>query len=202
MKDLALLPAVVDAATASEIVQERPDVRFIDVRTPAEFESAHIPGSYNVPLDTLAEHRRDIGNAISGPAILVCRSGSRARQAEAVLRQSGMTHLHVLDGGIMAWESRGKEVKRGTQKWGLERQVRGLAGTLAFAGAIGGLLIHPLVGLLAVGIGGGLMFSALTDTCTMGMILSKLPYNHDASCDIREVIGRLQSEQQAIANSQ
>ncbi len=201
MKDLATLPPVVDAATASDVVQERPDIRFIDVRTPAEFESVHIPGSYNVPLDTLSEHRQDIGNALAGPAILVCRSGARARQAEVVLRQSGMSHLHVLDGGILAWESKGNTVRRGTQKWGLERQVRGLAGTLAFVGAIGGLFVHPLIGLLAIGIGGGLMFSALTDTCTMGMILSKLPYNRDASCDITEIIGRLQSEQPAMMDS-
>lgn len=201
MKDLATLPPVVDAATASEIVQERPDIRLIDVRTPAEFESVHIPGSYNVPLDTLSEHRQDIGNALAGPAILICRSGSRARQAEAVLRQSGMTHLHVLDGGIIAWEMQGQEVRRGAQKWGLERQVRGVAGALVFIGAVGGLLIHPLIGLLAVGVGGGLMFSALTDTCTMGMLLSKLPYNRDASCDINEIVGRLQNEQRATANA-
>lgn len=192
-----MLPPVLDAATASEVVVERPEIRFIDVRTPAEFESVHIPGSYNVPLDTLSEHRRDIGDALSGPAILVCRSGARARQAETVLRQSGMSHLHVLDGGIMAWVARGKGVQRGAQKWGLERQVRGLAGTLVFLGALGGVLLNPLIGILAVLIGGGLMFSALTDTCTMGMLLSRLPYNRDTSCDISEIIGRLQTEQPA-----
>ncbi|MEZ4521408.1 MAG: rhodanese-like domain-containing protein [Thermomicrobiales bacterium] len=194
MESTKLLPPVIDAATADGIITERPDIRLIDVRTPAEFESVHIPGSYNVPLDTLSEHRRDIGDALSGPAILVCRSGARARQAELVLRNSGMTHLHVLDGGIMAWESQGKPVTRGTQKWGLERQVRGLAGGLVFAGAVGGLVLHPLVGLLAIGVGSGLMYSAVTDSCMMATLLSKLPYNRDASCDITEIIGRLQSE--------
>ncbi|CAN5613314.1 rhodanese-like domain-containing protein [soil metagenome] len=196
-----MLPAVMDAGTVAATVRERPEVRLIDVRTPAEFESVHIPGSYNVPLDTLSEHRCDIGDALSGPAVLVCRSGARARQAETVLRQSGMAHLHVLDGGIIAWEAQGHDVRRGSQKWGLERQVRGLAGVLVFAGAAGGLLVHPLLGLLAVGVGGGLAFSALADTCAMGMMLSKLPYNRDASCDITEVIGRLQARNAAGLDS-
>lgn len=196
-----MLPPVMDAGTVATTVRERPDVRLIDVRTPAEFESVHIPGSYNVPLDTLSEHRRDIGDALSGPAVLVCRSGARARQAETVLRQSGMMHLHVLEGGIVAWEAQGHDVRRGSQKWGLERQVRGLAGVLVFTGAAGGLLVHPLLGLLAAGVGAGLTYSALSDTCTMGMMLSKLPYNRDASCDINEVIGRLQAENAAGLDS-
>lgn len=198
MSEQVSLPPVMDADLVAATLETYPELRLIDVRTPAEFEDVHIPGSYNVPLDTLSEHRRDIGEAISGPAVLVCRSGARARQAEAVLRQSGMTHLHVLDGGIVAWEMRGRNVRRGTrQKWGLERQVRGLAGTLVLAGVVGGLVIHPLVGLLAAGVGAGLAFSAVTDSCAMARVLSKLPYNRDASCDITEIIGRLQNDQAA-----
>jgi rhodanese-related sulfurtransferase len=196
-----VLPPVIDVATVSEVMEDRPDIRLIDVRTPAEFESVHIPGSYNVPLGTLSEHRRDIGDALSGPAILVCRSGARARQAELVLRESGMDHLHVLDGGMVAWEANGNSIKRGTQKWGLERQVRGLAGMLILVGALAGLLVQPLLGLVAVAVGAGLSFSALTDSCAMGMLLSRLPYNRAASCDINEIIGQLQAENGALAES-
>jgi rhodanese-related sulfurtransferase len=193
LSDVNTLPPVMDAMAVAEILRERPDIRLIDVRTPAEFESVHIPGSYNVPLDTLPEHRRDIGAAIAGPAVLVCRSGARARQAEGVLREAGMPHLHVLEGGIVAWERSGNAVQRGRQKWGLERQVRGLAGSLVAIGALGGLLLWSPLSLLALAVGGGLTLSALTDTCAMAMVLSKLPYNRDASCDITEIVGRLQA---------
>ncbi len=193
MLNQALLPPVMDTAAVAEIIEAHPDIRLIDVRTPAEFESMHIPGSYNVPLDTLPEHRQDIGSAISGPAILVCRSGARARQAETVLRETGMTHLHILEGGMLAWESSGREVRRGRQKWGLERQVRGVAGALVVLGAIGGLLIWTPLMLLALAVGAGLSYSALTDSCTMAKVLSKLPYNRDASCDINEIVGRLRA---------
>ena len=56
--------------------------RLLDVRTPAEFASAHIPGSYNVALDTLHEHRAELTRALDTQVVLVCGSGRRAEQAE------------------------------------------------------------------------------------------------------------------------
>jgi len=47
---------VIDVATLRSRLEENPP-RILDVHTPAEFETAHIPGSYNVPLDLLREHR-------------------------------------------------------------------------------------------------------------------------------------------------
>jgi 3-mercaptopyruvate sulfurtransferase SseA len=49
--------------------------RMLDVRTPAEFETAHIPGSYNVPLETLREHRAELLGHLDEQVVLVCRSG-------------------------------------------------------------------------------------------------------------------------------
>ena len=70
--------------------------RILDVRTPAEFESAHIPGSYNVPLDLLREHRDELARHIDEDVVLVCRSGGRATQAEQALGQVGLPGLRVL----------------------------------------------------------------------------------------------------------
>lgn len=187
-------PSVIDANMLEEVLQKHPEVRLLDVRTPAEFESAHIPGSYNVPLDLLPEHREELTGALSSPAVLVCRSGARARQAERLLVESNLTQLHILDGGLTAWESAGKPLLRGQQRWSLERQVRGLAGTLVVAGFAGGLLIAPPLALISGAVGAGLAFSAVTDSCGMAMILSKLPYNRGATCDMREVVSRLATE--------
>jgi len=87
-----------------------PRTRLLDVRTPAEFESQHIVGAYNVPLDTLAEHGAEIRAGVTDPVVLVCRSGQRARKAEEALRATGMANLHILDGGMAAWTAAGQPV--------------------------------------------------------------------------------------------
>jgi rhodanese-related sulfurtransferase len=149
--------------------------RVIDVRTPAEFETVHIPGAYNVPLDLLHERHDEVtGHADS--VVLVCRSGQRASTAERTLRQAGLTNVRILDGGMTAWQSMGFETRRGTQRWDLERQVRLVAGTLVL-GSILGSVAAPKLKWVAAGIGAGLATAAMTNTCTMGMLLAKLPYN-------------------------
>lgn len=165
--------------------------KIIDVRTPAEFESVHIPGSYNVPLDQLSEHRRELTQVLTTPAILVCGSGMRAKQADSSLREAGVNSLTVLDGGISAWEQGGGEVVHGTQKWALDRQVRLAAGSMVIVGALGGLLVWRPLTLLSLFIGGGLTYSAITDTCGITSLFSKLPYNQGANCDVRKVISEL-----------
>ena len=49
----------IDIAALQALRQRDPLVRILDVRTGGEFETAHIPGSYNVPLETLVEHIGD-----------------------------------------------------------------------------------------------------------------------------------------------
>ena len=191
MQTSAALPPMVDAETIAAMLEQNGPLTIIDVRTPAEFEAAHIPGSDNVPLDLLPEHRAEPQDALRDPALLVCRSGTRARQAAEVLAGLGLPGLHVLDGGISAWEAAGKEIRRGRQRWALDRQVRGLAGGLGALGVLGGLTLgRPLLSL-AGAVGGGLAFSALTDSCALGMLLSRLPYNRGASCAVAEVVTRL-----------
>lgn len=183
------IPTSVTPEQAREM--SRDGARIVDVRTPAEFESMHIPGSYNVPLDLLSEHRNELTRSVNDPVILVCGSGMRARQADNTLREAGLESLTVLEGGMNAWEQGGNEVVRGQQKWGLERQVRLVAGSLVLVGALGGLLVWRPLTLISLFVGGGLTFAALSNTCMMANLLSKLPYNQGAGCDVRQVIHEL-----------
>lgn len=89
----------IDPATLLARLDAEPP-RLLDVRTPAEFEAAHIPGSYNVPLDLLREHRREVATAIDQDVVLVCRSGARAAQAGQALAQVGLPGVRVLLGGL------------------------------------------------------------------------------------------------------
>ncbi len=173
-----------------QLMRDDPLIRVLDVRTGAEFDSVHIPGSFNVPLDTLGEHTQDLAD-VEHPVVLVCKSGARAGQAHAKLTTAGKQRLHLLDGGMDAWEASGGDVVRGaTDKWALDRQVRFLAGAIALV-AILVSVVAPKAKWLAGGVAFGLSFSAATNTCAMGNVLSRLPYNRSDNCDIDGVLAEL-----------
>lgn len=147
----------VDGPSLRERLGENGSVpRLIDVRTPAEFESGHIPGAVNVPLDVLGKRLDELCPLLRGQdVVLVCRSGQRAGQAQEAFTRAGLPHSKVLSGGIVAWERTGGELNRGRQVWELERQVRFVAGL----------------------IGAGLVVAALSNTCAMGAVLTRMPWN-------------------------
>ena len=166
--------------------------RILDVRTPAEFETAHIPGSYNVPLDLLKEHRNELARHIDEEVVLVCRSGARATQADQALGQAGLPGLRILEGGIVSWQQAGAPVNLGRQTWDLERQVRLVAGSIV-AASVAGSTVKPRLKWLGGAIGAGLTVAALTNTCAMGMALAKMPWNRAGHVEIDEVVRALQA---------
>ena len=91
-----------------------------------------------------------------------------------------MTNVVNVEGGTDAWVKAGFQVQRSGKKViALDRQVRMTAGSLVLAGVLVAAIVEPAwIGLAIAGfIGGGLVFSGLTDTCGMGMALSKMPGN-------------------------
>lgn len=180
----------IDAQTLEQWLSEGTEVRVLDVRSPAEYEGVHIPGAYNVPLDTLGEHAEDIQRHVEEPVVLVCRSGMRASQAEQRLAGAGMGNVKVLEGGMLAWEQAVGRVNRGTARWDLERQVRLVAGSIVLTSIVASIWV-PALRFVAGALGAGLTFAALSNTCAMGMLLSKLPYNRRATCDVDAVVDQL-----------
>ena len=128
---------------------------------------------------------------MSHPVVLVCQSGGRASQAHRSLSSAGKDRLHILDGGMAAWHATGGDVAHGdTQRWAMDRQVRLVAGGLALAGVIASVFV-PEAKWLAAGVAGGLVFSAVTNSCAMANVLGRLPYNR-TSCDIDAVLDELE----------
>lgn len=74
-----------------------PDTVFVDVRSALEFESGHVRGAINIPLDQLMHRYREINGLGSQPVIFYCRSGNRSAQAVAFMRQKGIDQ--VINGG-------------------------------------------------------------------------------------------------------
>jgi rhodanese-related sulfurtransferase len=181
---------IINTSQLRQLMHEDPLIRVLDVRTGGEFDAVHIPGSFNVPLDTLGEHVHDLAD-VEHPVVLVCRSGARATQAHAKLTTAGKQRLHLLEGGMDAWEAAGGDVVRSASDvWALDRQVRFVAGAIGLLAVLMSMLV-PKAKWLAGGVSFGLAFSAATNTCAMGNVLSKLPYNRTDNCDIDGVLAEL-----------
>lgn len=183
-------PTTISATDLRTLMGSASSPRVLDVRTPGEYDAVHMPGAYNVPLDLLREHRDEILSHLDQDVVLVCRSGQRAAQAEQTLRGAGLTNVHILEGGITAWEAMGFDVNRGAQRWDLERQVRLAAGVIVALSVLVSIGV-PGAKWLAFAVGTGLAVAALTNTCAMGMLLARLPYNRGATCDLRAVVTQL-----------
>ncbi|MFD3665108.1 rhodanese-like domain-containing protein [Streptomyces sp. NPDC058659] len=172
-------PLSLDADQARERLAE---LTVVDVRTPGEYASGHVPGALNVPLDRLGRAVPELREAAArGELLVVCQSGGRSADACARLAAHGITAID-LAGGTSGWAARGHGLDRpagapAKPVWAMDRQVRLVAGSLVLLGLGLGLLVHPAFQLLSAGVAGGLVFSALTDTCGMALMLGKLPYN-------------------------
>ncbi|YCK39617.1 rhodanese-like domain-containing protein [Actinomadura sp. ATCC 39365] len=184
--------SVLTAPVLQRLVQEGRAPRLLDVRTPGEFRTAHIPGSYNVPLNTLREHRAELLAHLDEDVVLVCRSGARAAQAGQALAEAGLPNLRVLEGGIVAWETAGASLERGPERWDIERQVRLVAGSVVLVTGLAGIFL-PGAHLIGTAIGAGLTYAAVSNSCAMGVLLSRLPYNRGPRTDIRTVLADLRS---------
>ena len=169
---------VIQPHQLAELRKQGKTIELIDVRTPVEFREVHVDFARNVPLDqldvTALMHARN-GSA-SEPLYVVCRSGSRGQQACELFLKAGFTNVINVEGGTQACIEAGLPVVRGKKAISLERQVRIAAGGLVLLGA-GLSFLHPAFMGLAIFVGAGLIFAGITDTCGMGMILARMPWN-------------------------
>jgi len=90
---------------------ERP-IQLIDVRTPAEYASAHVPGAKSIPLNALMARANEFPK--DGEVYVICQMGGRSAQAIMFMsQQHGFDNLINIDGGTAAWMQGGYPVDRG-----------------------------------------------------------------------------------------
>ena len=162
----------------AELCKEGKKIDLIDVRTPVEFREVHVEIARNVPLDRLdpAALMQARNGSADEPLYILCRSGSRGQQACEKFLTAGFANVVNIEGGTLACIEAGLPVVRGKKAISLERQVRIAAGLLVLLGA-GLAFVHlAFIGLSAF-VGAGLVFAGITDTCGMGMMLARMPWN-------------------------
>lgn len=174
-KPLVTSPASLSPAQAAARLEE---FTVIDVRAPGEYAAGHVPGALNIPLDKLPDALPALKSASArGSLLVVCASGVRSTRACEILAGADI-QAATLTGGTSAWEGDGRGLDRpgGDRTWPMERQVRLAAGSLVVAGLVAGIRF-PAARWLSAGIGSGLVYSAVTNTCGMASVLAKLPHN-------------------------
>ena len=175
------------SVTPAELQQlaQSGDIDLLDVRTPAEFVTAHVPGARSAPLDTLdAAAFLKARSGQSKPIYVLCQTGGRARKAIEKFERAGFDGCVLVEGGTQAWMDAGLPVIRGASKTlPLMRQVQIAVGLISATGAALALAIHPLFALLPLLTGCGLLFAGLTGTCGLALLLAKIPWNTATACD-------------------
>lgn len=166
-----------------EIIEGGKEVEVIDVRTPGEYRSAHIPVANCFPLDSLDPRAIIAARSLPNePLYVVCRSGGRSEKACAAFAAAGYADQVVnVVGGTQAWEKAGYPVVKGRYVLPLDRQVRIATGFLVLLGAVLGYLVNPWFYALSAYCGAGMIFAGITDICPLSKTIALMPWNQGQS---------------------
>jgi rhodanese-related sulfurtransferase len=159
--------------------------QLLDVRTPPEYDSAHVPGAKSIPLGQLRVESFLAEHEPGTPIYVLCQAGPRASAAIEQFERAGCGDCVLVEGGTQAWIDAGLSVHRGVSKvLPLMRQVQIVVGALSAAGAILALTVNRWFAVLPLVIGCGLLFAGITGTCGMALLLARMPWNRgrDSSC--------------------
>ncbi len=114
------------------------------------------------------------------PLYVICQIGSRSEAACERFIEAGYDEVVNVEGGTAAWREAGLPLATQKGVVGIQRQVQMTAGGLVLAGSLLGFFLHPwFVGIPAF-IGAGLVFAGVTNTCAMGAVLARMPWNRRA----------------------
>jgi glyoxylase-like metal-dependent hydrolase (beta-lactamase superfamily II) len=166
--------ATVAPAELQALRAHTPGLVLLDVRTRLEFQSEHIEGALNVPMEELDTRLDQITE--QADVVVVCRTGVRATIAAESLGRAGC-QARVLEGGMVAWRRAGLPMREGRKRLAVDRQVQLVAGTMVLAGVALGAFVNPSFLLLAAFFGAGLTFAGATGTCGLALVLMRMPWN-------------------------
>ncbi len=161
------------------LLVSQPDLPLIDVRMPAEFREVHVAGAKNVPYDRLSAEQLSAASheGRSSTVYFICKVGKQSQKACDKAQRLGLAEVVNIEGGTEACIAAGLPMERGEKAFSLERQVRIVAGGLVLLGAVLAVAVHPYWAAISAVIAAGLIHSGVTDTCGMGLLMTKMPWN-------------------------
>lgn len=94
-----------------EKLKNQEDIQLVDVRTPEEYNQAHLKNATNININDTDFEVKLSELDKNKPLLLYCRSGARSARATSIAKELGFTQVTDLDGGITSWLQAGKEVE-------------------------------------------------------------------------------------------
>ena len=77
----------------------------LDVRSPQEYGTGHVPGAINIPHTAIKSHIKKLEGYENKAIVIYCKSGRRAGIAEQILNDAGFKQLRHLDGDMAGWQA-------------------------------------------------------------------------------------------------
>lgn len=166
------------AEEAKELIENNQCSLLVDVRSAAEFRASHVPGARNIPLDELDDEIGDVVKDKDSTLYLMCSCGNRSGKGCEEMEDMGYHNVISIEGGIIEMKRLGmKIVEEAHHVMSIERQVRIASGLLVLMGLLLGFMVDPWYFAISAFIGSGLVFAGMTDTCGLGLLLARMPWN-------------------------
>lgn len=88
-----------------ELIQEKPSLVILDVRTDGEYRDGHIEGAVNIPVNELEGRLGELEK--EDETLVYCRTGNRSGTAVGILKENGYEKIFHMNKGITAWTAAG-----------------------------------------------------------------------------------------------
>ena len=88
-------------------LHRRPDVLFIDVREPDQFNAEHVAGAVNIPMELMLSGNGHLPSDYQQPIVTVCNQGNLSVSGVLILKSLGYANVKSLNEGTMGWMQKG-----------------------------------------------------------------------------------------------
>ncbi len=101
---------ITQIAPREAMLDAGPDVLFLDVREPMEWNLAHLPNAIHIPLGNLAEKVEGLIPR-ERKVVAYCARGNRSALAADIMQQMGYTKVASMSEGIRGWVDSGGQIE-------------------------------------------------------------------------------------------
>ncbi len=85
-------------------------ILLLDVRTPREYQQAHIENAVLIPVQSLQNRLHELEQYKNTPIVIYCASGNRSTVASKLLIDAGFNHVNNVRYGIKDWIRKNRPV--------------------------------------------------------------------------------------------